>query len=53
MPTGAQNNIRKSIVPELINQRFMWVEDYHHYSDWRSKQQSVFDNFNLLVVPSP
>jgi hypothetical protein len=24
-------SIRKSIVPEMINQRFMWVDDYFHY----------------------
>lgn len=29
----------------------MWVEDYHHYDDWKTKQQQVFDNFNLLVLP--
>ena len=34
-----------------MNQRFLWAEDYFHYDDWRSKQQSVFDNFNLLVLP--
>ena len=27
-------NLKKSIVPEMINQRFMWVEDYFHYKDW-------------------
>lgn len=43
--------IKKSIVPEIINQRFMWVDDYFHYDDWRGKQKEVFDNFNLLVVP--
>lgn len=29
----------------------MWVDDYFHYKDWQEKQQEVFDNFNLLVVP--
>ena len=29
----------------------MWVDDYFHYDDWRSKQKAVFDNFNLLQVP--
>lgn len=55
LPLGkdfASQSIKKSIVPELINQRFMWVDDYFHYDDWRSKQQQVFDNFNLLVVPT-
>lgn len=28
---------RKSIVPEIINTKFMWVEDYFHYDDWRAK----------------
>jgi len=42
LPLGkdfASQSIKKSIVPELINQRFMWVDDYFHYDDWRSKQQ--------------
>lgn len=43
--------IKKSILPEIINQRFMWVDDYFHYDDWRGKQKEVFDNFNLLVLP--
>lgn len=30
----------------------MWVDDYFHYDDWRAKQKQVFDNFNLLVIPS-
>lgn len=47
----ASSAIKKSLVPEMINQRFMWVDDYFHYDDWRSKQKQVFDNFNLLVVP--
>jgi len=34
--------IQKSIVPEMINQRFMWVDDYFHYDDWKAKQQDVF-----------
>lgn len=52
LPVSASNHaIRKSIVPEMINQRFMWVEDYFHYDDWKTKQQQVFDNFNLLVLP--
>lgn len=51
LPVGGAS-IRKSIVPEMINQRFMWVEDYFHYDDWRAKQKQVFDNFNLLVVPN-
>lgn len=35
----AASAIRKSIVPEMINQRFMWVDDYFHYDDWKAKQQ--------------
>lgn len=29
----------------------MWVDDYFHYSDWKQRQQEVYDNFNLLVIP--
>lgn len=46
------SGFKKSIVPEMINQRFMWVEDYFHYEDWKAKQKETFDNFNLLVVPT-
>ena len=50
LPVNA-SSVKKSIVPEMINQRFMWVDDYFHYDDWKTKQKAVFDNFNLLVVP--
>lgn len=46
-----EENVQKQIVPEIINQRFMWVDDYFHYDDWKTKQQAVFDNFNLLTIP--
>lgn len=29
----------------------MWVDDYFHYADWKQKQQEVYDNFNLLILP--
>jgi hypothetical protein len=44
-------NITKNLAPEIINQRFMFVEDYFHYDDWKLKQKEAFDNFNLIVVP--
>jgi hypothetical protein len=25
---------KKDITPELINQNFLWLENYHHYKDW-------------------
>lgn len=25
---------KKDITPELINQSFLWLENYHHYKDW-------------------
>ena len=43
--------LRKNIVPEIINQKFMWVDDYFHYEDWETAQKETFDSFNLLVVP--
>jgi len=43
--------LEKNIVPEMINQKFMWVDDYFHYADWENAQKEVFDSFNLLVVP--
>jgi hypothetical protein len=44
---------KKSILPELVNQRFMWVDDYFHYRDWEEKMKETYDSFNLLVVPRP
>ena len=38
-------------MPELINQKFMWNDDYFHYKDWEGSMKEVFDSFNLLVVP--
>ena len=35
----------------MINQKFMWMEDYFHYKDWEKAQKEVYDGFNLLVVP--
>lgn len=52
LPSTASSIYQKSLVPELLNQRFLWVDDYFHYDDWRAKQKSVFDNFNLLVIPT-
>jgi len=52
LPAASSSLYKKSLVPELLNQRFLWVDDYFHYDDWRAKQKSVFDNFNLLVIPT-
>lgn len=48
---GDELNLKKNIVPEIINQRFMWVDDYFHYEDWEQEQRRVFDAFNLLIIP--
>lgn len=42
----------KNILPELLNQRFLWYESYHHYDDWKSTMTAAFDQFNLLEIPS-
>ena len=39
LPLYKDNKYKKSIVPEIINQRFMWVDDYFHYDDWKQKLQ--------------
>ena len=41
----------KSIIPELLNQRFLWYESYHHYEDWEQKMKATYDQFNLLELP--
>tara|TARA_B110001450_G_C17656324_1_gene495405 strand:+ start:1752 stop:2237 length:486 start_codon:yes stop_codon:yes gene_type:complete len=51
LPQATNLQTKKNIVPELINQRFMWMDDYFHYDDWEKKQKDVFDGFNLLVMP--
>lgn len=45
------NKVVKNIAPEILNQRFLWVDDYFHYEDWKQKQKETFDNFNLIVLP--
>ena len=51
LPVSTKSKLKKNIAPELLNQRFMWVDDYFHYSDWEEQMKSVYDSFNLLVVP--
>ena len=41
----------KSILPELLNQKFLWYESYHHYGDWEQKMKETYDQFNLLELP--
>jgi hypothetical protein len=35
-----------------LNQRFLQKEDYFQYPSWKTKMKEVYDNFNLLVIPS-
>jgi hypothetical protein len=51
LPVNLLNKLKKNIAPELINQRFMWVDDYFHYRDWEHNMKEVYDSFNLLVMP--
>lgn len=55
LPQGQEANedlsLKKNIAPELLNQRFLWVDDYFHYDDWEQNMKEVYDSFNLLVVP--
>ena len=37
------NLLPKSILPELLNQRFLWYESYHHYDDWETKMKASYD----------
>ena len=41
----------KSILPELLNQKFLWYDSYHHYEDWESQMKESYDQFNLLELP--
>jgi hypothetical protein len=38
----------KAIEPELLSRRFMCIEDYHHYADWKAEMEKTYDQFNLL-----
>jgi hypothetical protein len=51
LPQNAQTALKKNIAPELINQRFQWVDDYFHYQDWAARLKEVYDSFNLMVIP--
>ena len=51
LPQSQELQFSKNIMPEILNQRFMWVDDYFHYQDWKQAQKEVYDNFNLLMVP--
>ena len=51
LPQSEGFKLKKNIVPEMINQKFMWIEDYFHYKDWEKAQKEVYDGFNLLAVP--
>lgn len=51
LPQSKDFLAKKNIVPEIINQRYMWTDDYFHYADWEETAQQTFDGFNLLVVP--
>ena len=34
-----------------MNKDFLWTESYHHYDDWKTKMEGVYDQFNLLQMP--
>ena len=51
LPQTEGTDLKKNIVPELINQKFMWNDNYFQYSDWEKEMKETFDSFNLLDVP--
>mmetsp|Transcript_31265 Transcript_31265/g.47853 ORF Transcript_31265/g.47853 Transcript_31265/m.47853 type:complete len:125 (+) Transcript_31265:3034-3408(+) len=51
LPQAEVAQVKKKIEPEMINQRFMWVDDYFHYEDWEAVQKDTYDAFNLLIIP--
>ena len=53
MPIQDRMGLRpKSILPELLNQKFLWFEKYHQYGDWEEKMRQAYDQFNLMELPS-
>ena len=51
MPKVKDTGEEKSFAPEILCQKFMMTEDYHHYDDWKQMMEETFDNFNMLMVP--
>ena len=52
LPLSKDDQLKpKDIVPELLNKSFLWTESYHHYEDWKTKMEAVYDQFNLLQTP--
>lgn len=45
-----EQNLPKSIYPELLSRKFLTRGDYHHYDDWKQIMQETFDQFNLMQV---
>lgn len=52
LPIYRNDKVTKKIAPELINQKFMWVDDYFHYRDWQKAMTDTFDSFNLFLLPT-
>jgi len=51
LPPRGHAYIKKDLEPELLNHSFLWLEDYHHYDDWKHQMGSCYDNFNMLIIP--
>ena len=48
MPDALRSNEKKKIEPEILSQKFMFTEDYHHYDDWKTMMEETYDQFNLI-----
>jgi hypothetical protein len=46
-----EDNLQKDLSAEMINEKFMFVEDYFHYKDWEEKLRREYDSLNLMINP--
>ncbi len=52
MPANTAGLTPKSVLPELLNHKFLLYDGYHQYSDWETKMRAAYDQLNLMELPS-
>ena len=52
MPANTADLTPKSVLPELLNHKFLLYDGYHQYSDWEPKMRAAYDQLNLMELPS-
>ncbi len=52
MPANTEGLTPKSVLPELLNHKFLLYDGYHQYEDWETKMRAAYDQLNLMELPS-